>query len=87
MCGSLYDVELDQARAAVGYWLTPGARGRGVASHAGKEDLRRDVCRPSAREEAHARGDLSRARRASGRDPAVHGDDVHGDAMGEGGGA
>ncbi len=32
--GSLYDVDLDQARAAVGYWLTPSARGQGVASHA-----------------------------------------------------
>ena len=30
--GSLYDVDLDQARAAVGYWLTPRARGRGVAA-------------------------------------------------------
>jgi RimJ/RimL family protein N-acetyltransferase len=32
--GSLYDVDLDQGRAAVGYWLAPHARGRGVATHA-----------------------------------------------------
>ena len=32
--GSLYDVDLAQARAAVGYWLAPAARGRGVATHA-----------------------------------------------------
>lgn len=31
---SLYDVRLDQGCAAVGYWLAPGARGRGVATHA-----------------------------------------------------
>src|SRR5215207_179690 len=31
---SLYDVELEQRRGAVGYWLAPGARGRGVATHA-----------------------------------------------------
>lgn len=31
---SLHDVELDQGRAAVGYWLAAGARGRGVATHA-----------------------------------------------------
>jgi RimJ/RimL family protein N-acetyltransferase len=31
---SLRDVELDQGRAAVGYWLAPEARGRGVATHA-----------------------------------------------------
>jgi RimJ/RimL family protein N-acetyltransferase len=29
---SLYDVA--DGRAAVGYWLTPAARGRGIASHA-----------------------------------------------------
>ena len=28
--GSLYDVDLEQSRAAVGYWLAPGVRGRGV---------------------------------------------------------
>jgi RimJ/RimL family protein N-acetyltransferase len=32
--GSLYAVDLEQARAAVGYWLTPSSRGRGVATHA-----------------------------------------------------
>jgi RimJ/RimL family protein N-acetyltransferase len=32
--GSLYGVDLGQARAAVGYWLGPHTRGRGVASHA-----------------------------------------------------
>jgi RimJ/RimL family protein N-acetyltransferase len=31
--GSLYDVDLEQSRAAVGYWLAP-ARGRGIATHA-----------------------------------------------------
>jgi RimJ/RimL family protein N-acetyltransferase len=31
---SLYDVDLDQRRAALGYWLAPEARGRGVATHA-----------------------------------------------------
>jgi RimJ/RimL family protein N-acetyltransferase len=31
---SLYDVERSDGRAAVGYWLAPGARGRGVATHA-----------------------------------------------------
>jgi RimJ/RimL family protein N-acetyltransferase len=29
---SMYDVDLDQARAATGYWLAPHARGRGVAT-------------------------------------------------------
>jgi RimJ/RimL family protein N-acetyltransferase len=32
--GSLHAVELHEARAAVGYWLVPAARGRGVASRA-----------------------------------------------------
>ena len=32
--GSLYDVDLEQSRAAVGYWLAPEARGRGVATYA-----------------------------------------------------
>jgi RimJ/RimL family protein N-acetyltransferase len=31
---SLSEVRLDQGRAAVGYWLAPEARGRGLASHA-----------------------------------------------------
>ena len=31
---SLYKVRLDHGRAAVGYWLAPGARGRGAATHA-----------------------------------------------------
>ncbi len=31
-CVSLYEVQLDQGRAAVGYWLAPEARGRGVAT-------------------------------------------------------
>jgi RimJ/RimL family protein N-acetyltransferase len=29
---SLYEVDLSQARAAVGYWLSPEARGRGIAA-------------------------------------------------------
>ena len=44
---SLNDVSLEQGRAAIGYWLAPHARGRGVATHAvrliarwGFEDLR-----------------------------------------------
>jgi [ribosomal protein S5]-alanine N-acetyltransferase len=32
--GSLNDVDLEQGRAAIGYWLAPHARGRGVATHA-----------------------------------------------------
>jgi len=32
--GSLNNVDLEQGRAAVGYWLVPQARGRGVATHA-----------------------------------------------------
>lgn len=32
--GSLYDVDLEHRRAAVGYWLAPAARGHGVATHA-----------------------------------------------------
>jgi RimJ/RimL family protein N-acetyltransferase len=32
--GSVYDVNRGQARAAVGFWLTPQARGGGVATHA-----------------------------------------------------
>lgn len=32
--GSVYGIDLEQRRAAVGYWLAPGARGRGVATHA-----------------------------------------------------
>jgi len=31
---SLYDVDLEQGRAAVGFWLTPAFRGRGIATHA-----------------------------------------------------
>lgn len=31
---SLHEVEVDQERAAVGYWLAPEARGRGVATRA-----------------------------------------------------
>ena len=31
---SLHEVRLDQGCAAVGYWLAPEARGRGVATHA-----------------------------------------------------
>jgi RimJ/RimL family protein N-acetyltransferase len=31
---SLYEVRLDQGCAAVGYWLAPGARGRGTATQA-----------------------------------------------------
>ncbi|QTE27946.1 GNAT family N-acetyltransferase [Pengzhenrongella sicca] len=30
---SLYDVDLNQARAGIGYWLAPDARGRGAATH------------------------------------------------------
>ena len=32
--GSLNNVNLQQGRAAIGYWLAPHARGRGVATHA-----------------------------------------------------
>jgi RimJ/RimL family protein N-acetyltransferase len=32
--GSLYEVEREQRRAAVGYWLAPAARGRGYATAA-----------------------------------------------------
>jgi RimJ/RimL family protein N-acetyltransferase len=32
--GSLYDVDRDQRRAAIGYWLAPAARGRGYATAA-----------------------------------------------------
>jgi RimJ/RimL family protein N-acetyltransferase len=32
--GSLYDVNLEQGCASVGYWLAPEARGRGAATHA-----------------------------------------------------
>ena len=32
--GSLYDVDLEQSRAAVGYWVAPDSRGRGVVTHA-----------------------------------------------------
>jgi RimJ/RimL family protein N-acetyltransferase len=32
--GSLNSVDLEPGRAAVGYWLAPHARGRGVATHA-----------------------------------------------------
>jgi RimJ/RimL family protein N-acetyltransferase len=30
--GSLYDINLGEGRAAVGYWLAPEARGRGIAT-------------------------------------------------------
>jgi RimJ/RimL family protein N-acetyltransferase len=33
-CASLYEVRLDHGCAAVGYWLAPEARGRGLATHA-----------------------------------------------------
>jgi RimJ/RimL family protein N-acetyltransferase len=33
-CVSLYEVRPDQGCAAVGYWLAPRARGRGLATHA-----------------------------------------------------
>lgn len=32
--GSVYAIDFEQRRAAVGYWLAPPARGRGVATHA-----------------------------------------------------
>lgn len=32
--GSLYAIDGEMGRAAVGYWLAPSARGRGVATHA-----------------------------------------------------
>jgi RimJ/RimL family protein N-acetyltransferase len=31
---SVHDIELDQGRASVGYWVAAHARGRGVATHA-----------------------------------------------------
>jgi RimJ/RimL family protein N-acetyltransferase len=33
---ALYDVERDQDRAWLGYWVAPAARGRGVATHAAR---------------------------------------------------
>ena len=33
---SLYEVRLDRGCAAVGYWLAPQARGRGLATHAAR---------------------------------------------------
>ena len=33
---ALYDVERDQDRASLGYWVAPAARGRGVATHAAR---------------------------------------------------
>jgi RimJ/RimL family protein N-acetyltransferase len=32
--GSLNGIDVEQGRAAIGYWLAPPARGRGVATHA-----------------------------------------------------
>jgi RimJ/RimL family protein N-acetyltransferase len=32
--GSLNSIDVEQGRAAIGYWLAPSARGRGVATHA-----------------------------------------------------
>lgn len=32
--GSLYAIDREAARAAVGYWLTPSSRGRGIATRA-----------------------------------------------------
>jgi RimJ/RimL family protein N-acetyltransferase len=32
--GSVHDIDLTHGRAGVGYWLTPAARGQGVATHA-----------------------------------------------------
>jgi len=32
--GSVYDIDLEQGRAAVGFWLSPAARGQGIATHA-----------------------------------------------------
>jgi len=32
--GSIYEFDSDQGRAAVGYWMSPHARGRGMATHA-----------------------------------------------------
>ena len=32
--GSVYGIDAEQRRTAVGYWLAPAARGRGVATHA-----------------------------------------------------
>lgn len=32
--GSLYAIDCEARRAAVGYWLAPSSRGRGVATHA-----------------------------------------------------
>lgn len=32
--GSLYEIDREAGRAAVGYWLAPKSRGRGVATHA-----------------------------------------------------
>ena len=32
--GSVYDIDVERGRAAVGFWLSPESRGRGVATHA-----------------------------------------------------
>jgi RimJ/RimL family protein N-acetyltransferase len=34
--GSVYAVDLDQGRAAVGFWLAPASRGRGIATRASR---------------------------------------------------
>ncbi len=67
--GSLYDVDLEQGRAAVGYWLAGEARGRGVATHAVRlvalpvqgRPARHRRLQPAARRASVAASELSQA--------------------------
>jgi hypothetical protein len=61
--GSLNNVDLQQGRAAIGYWLAPHARGRGVATHAVRCRARRSLLLGVvARHDPHARDFLAYAR-------------------------